>query len=474
MEVLTCPSQRAVYKKFHTEGYSTGYDREPRFHHTESPGSIEAGVTPVSHESCYVTSFEETAAGDEICEPIKDDIQIAASKISDTLTTPTLPRRFHHDDNYGYQTLSQAQSEPVNKNPAALGLLDPTRLTEGLTLVDAVNDVRTSNGSPPEKSKVGQTRHRKKRNIQNIREQDTSDQEQIIQNLQILGFLDSSQHRRGPQHGGGRTKHPHRIKEGSDHMTDYHAFLESSHQVDLQGPKSGQHAVTFTSHSRPIGKLRALFGTKTPAKLWSDKDSGYSSQYSGRVTPSTLHLRDSLVSYPESLTEFQGLYKVTCSTIHEPRVPEQYNELQSCHFCGYSSIHNVAWSAARLKLQEFQAKLRSKNVYDFQALDKAGNSALHYAAASGGSFDHLKALIDVGVPHYKRNTANQHFLHCLRPCDAGSENYSPDCFELGLIDLLKLVEPKIAFSQQDNDGQTVLHALALHIIKPELREQTFK
>jgi hypothetical protein len=37
-----------------------------------------------------------------------------------------------------------------------------------------------------------------------------------------------------------------------------------------------------------------------------------------------------------------------------------------------------------------------------------------------------------------------------------------------------VVEPKEFLAQQDNDGQTVLHALALHINKPRDRALVFK
>jgi len=146
-----------------------------------------------------------------------------------------------------------------------------------------------------------------------------------------------------------------------------------------------------------------------------------------------------------------------------------------------------------LKLEVFQTELKLENTYDFDAIDAAGNTALHYAAASGSGLPYLKALIDVGVNPYQQNTANENFLHWLRPykpslqenmllamqngAEVGSariEKHGFDCFTLDLIALLKLLQPGRAFSQKDDDGQTVLHALAAQITEPELRAEVFK
>jgi hypothetical protein len=45
---------------------------------------------------------------------------------------------------------------------------------------------------------------------------------------------------------------------------------------------------------------------------------------------------------------------------------------------------------------------------------------------------------------------------------------------MDLITLLKLVEPDMEFSEQDDDGQTVLHFLALYIREPQLRDEVFE
>jgi ankyrin repeat protein len=113
------------------------------------------------------------------------------------------------------------------------------------------------------------------------------------------------------------------------------------------------------------------------------------------------------------------------------------------------------------------------DLQDVQALDKAGNSALHYAAISGASHAHLKILIEAGVPIYEQNTANETFLHCLRRRDAGTESDSLDCYQHGLVSLLESIDLKKIFGQQDNNGRTILHTFASHIMEPQLREATF-
>lgn len=440
-----------MYNRFHLEGLSTEHGRRSNPLHAGSPADTEAGGGIV-HQSPPVALLDETTPKTGRSILIEDSVQMVASEPSDTDNTSTLSQDFGHDRIYGSKVRLPVPGV-VGESLAATGSLDRTGSTESEIMENAIigmsADLGTSvstHHSPDqltsEEREIGRSHRYKKQNILSPAEND-----QIIQRLTEAGFLSNA------QHGGGRTRHPYRIKEAGT-----------------------------PSHSRsktPIGKICSFFdknGSESKARAkqhspFPDNDSGY---HSGRGTPSTLHLRDSLISRPESLTEFRGLYRVACHTLHEPKHPDQYRGVQSCHFCGYSSIQNLAWSANHLKLQEFEVELRSKGLYDLQALDAAGNSALHYAAISGASCDHLKALINAGVPLYVRNTANQNFLHCLRPCDADTESYSLDCFKLGLVELLEMVEPKNAFGQQDNDGQTVLHVLASHIIEPELREQTFK
>jgi ankyrin repeat protein len=114
-------------------------------------------------------------------------------------------------------------------------------------------------------------------------------------------------------------------------------------------------------------------------------------------------------------------------------------------------------------------------VYDFGALDAAGNTALHYAAAGGASFLHLKALIDAGVDASVANTAGELFIHCLRPLQPFTLEPNDDCLKGDdLINLLELLQPDRVFDWRDNNGQTILHALALKIADTELKGKIFK
>jgi hypothetical protein len=403
------------------------------------------------------TEASDTARKAGGCVLIEDSVQMVATKSSDTDNTSTLLRDFGHDRTYGSKAHLPVPEEVVSESLAAPGSLDRTRFPEGDIVEDtitgtsanlgaSVSALHSPNQFTSEEPEIGRGHRPKKRSMWGM-ELSAEESDQIIQNLRDSGFLSPA------QHGGGRTRHPYRIKDA--------ATPSHSH------PKT------------PIGKICSLFdkngsASKVRAKQNSpfpDNDSGY---WSGRATPSTLHSRDSLTSHPEALTEFGGLYRVACRTLHEPKRPDQHRETQLCHYCGCSSIHILAWSANRLNLQEFEAALKSKDPRDIQALDAAGNSALHYAAICGASYDHLRALIDAGVLLDTRNTANQNFLHMLRPCDAYTESSNVDCFKFGLIKLLELMKPRIDFGQQDNDGQTVLHVLASHITEPELREQTFE
>lgn len=120
----------------------------------------------------------------------------------------------------------------------------------------------------------------------------------------------------------------------------------------------------------------------------------------------------------------------------------------------------------------FLSELKLDEVYDFSALDAAGNTALHYAAAGGAGYRHLKALIDVGVDPYAANTSGELFIYCLRPIQPFTLEPNSDCLRSDdLISLLKLLQPERVFDWRDNDGQTILHALCSKISEPELRSR---
>jgi hypothetical protein len=261
----------------------------------------------------------------------------------------------------------------------------------------------------------------------------------VTQNLAKVGLLNM-------HNSGGRTKPPQWVRDGPGHTPEF---------------------TTLKKIGSSIKNIAFNKGRANQGSPYADSDSGYQSG----GTPS-IRFRDSLVSQVESPAELDRPYRITCYAIHEPKFPDEYRETQPCTACRYSNTHNLASIGNYLRLQQFKEELRL-DFYKIKDIDAAGNSALHYAAAFGASYAHLNALIDAGVPPYQLNTANQNFLHCLRPCNAGLDGWDLDSSKFNLTTLLNRLE-KFIFGQQDNDGQTVLHALASHVTEPELREQIFK
>jgi hypothetical protein len=239
------------------------------------------------------------------------------------------------------------------------------------------------------------------------------------------------------------------------------------------------------SNSGTRNRLRSLFKPKSAAssissgtkKRYAPSQFTYNTDDSGYATGHTSCLTLDQVRQMniQSLKEFNGLYRVACHTLHEPQSKNQCKDIATCTYCRYSSIHNLAWSARYLKLEVFLSELRLEGVYDFCALDAAGNSALHYAAAGGAGYQHLKALIDVGVDPYIANTAGELFIYCLRPIEPFTLEPNSDCLKSDdLIELLKLLQHDQVFDWRDNDGQTIMHALALKITEPELKAKIFR
>jgi hypothetical protein len=217
---------------------------------------------------------------------------------------------------------------------------------------------------------------------------------------------------------------------------------------------------------------------KSSASTASTRDSGYGS---GRNSPfpsitESVHLSSS--------KEFHGLYRVPCSVLHQSK--DHLKDVPTCPQCHYSGIHNLSWSALELKLEVFKAETKlqgfgGKNkVYDFTAVDAAGNSGLHYAAAAGAGWDVCSALVHSGVDPYRINTAGQLFLHCLRPSTNTPDwdkNTDTVEFQLELINFLnslQLFVGKCAFRWRDNEGRTALDSYALQIQDKNLRELTLR
>ncbi|KAH8672774.1 hypothetical protein BGZ60DRAFT_485198 [Tricladium varicosporioides] len=250
--------------------------------------------------------------------------------------------------------------------------------------------------------------------------------------------------------------------------------------IDLKIPF--QNFINSSSSTGTRSKIRSLFNKKSNGSFRGKKkyansqfthnteDSGYASGFGSCLT-----LEEVQQINTQSMKEFNELYRVACHVLHEPRRKEEFKDIQTCAHCRYSSIHNLGWSARYLKLEVFLSELKLEGVYDFGALDAAGNTALHYAAAAGAGFQHLKALIDAGVNPYVANTAGELFVYCLRPLQPFTLEPNSDCLKSNdLIKLLELLDPQRVFGWRDNNGQTVLHALALKISEPDLKAHIFQ
>ncbi|RDL38675.1 uncharacterized protein BP5553_03015 [Venustampulla echinocandica] len=263
----------------------------------------------------------------------------------------------------------------------------------------------------------------------------------------------------------------------------HHSSLRKRTSSDLKSPETLLNGSSAHRSSNSMKKIKSWFAkpsgssrstTSHAGSLFTGdtSDSGYATGYTSLSTFEEAPWMNS-----QSLEEFNGLYRVACSTLHEPpQRKEHWKDIPTCLYCRYSSIHNLGWSARYLKLEVFSSELKLSGVYDLGALDAAGNTALHYAAAGGAGFHHLKALIDAGVDPSIVNTNGETFIHCLRPLHPFTLVPNPDCFSNGddLIRLLELLQPVSNFDCRDNHGQTILHALALKISDSDLKAKVFK
>jgi hypothetical protein len=301
-----------------------------------------------------------------------------------------------------------------------------------------------------------------------------------------------------------------------DHKTSRHtSFADRDVHVDVFGDSSNVHPHTPQSRldkldtagsvvppkNTPSPVANSSFGSRMISRLRTNqriipwhiynrsgtpekRDSGYGS---GRSSPMTPLIEENRPS-PRSVFEFKGLYRVPCQQLHEPgalnsfyspKTRERFTDTATCSNCLYSAIHNLSWSARQMKLEVFQAELKLEGIYDITALDMTGNSALHYAASGGAGSKHLDALIQAGADPCQVNSAGQLFLHCLRPHikETNSGGFDGDlitAFNADLINLLNSFQHTGAFRWRDNDGRTVLDALASKITDEEIRTETFR
>lgn len=194
----------------------------------------------------------------------------------------------------------------------------------------------------------------------------------------------------------------------------------------------------------------------------SPRDSGYAS---GR-TSVMLSIAEDIPPHPESRNEFKGLYRIPCRALHELHLPTHQQQQQisnyshnvpSCTHCKFSGIHHLSWSAKLLPIDAFKQNLAGS--CDIHAVDAVGNSAFHYAAVGGATYEHFLVLINAGVNPYQINTLGQLFIHYLCPDTSDDDSIT-------LSYLLNVLEPgsaNAALRWRDNEGRTILDPVASQV-----------
>lgn len=257
------------------------------------------------------------------------------------------------------------------------------------------------------------------------------------------------------------------------------SFAPSVMSID-SGYAPSERGSLYDNDQKYNKSSRLLVGSRHSTSAFSIRsaDSGYASSRLSLAPSSRNSSRRALLwpqqekhpdPDPQSSSEFNSLFRVPCHTLHEPqpRSWEQFRDMPTCHYCEFSGTHGLSWSAMYLSPNVFMAEVILP-LSEPHVLDAAGNSALHYAAAGGASFQHFTALINAGANPDQLNTAGQLFLHCLQPklSEIGSEGYDNELvslFKADLVNLLNNFHSKGAFRWRDNEGNTPMDALGLQI-----------
>jgi hypothetical protein len=367
-----------------------------------------------------------------------------------------------------YDKFNSMSNPTYNPARSHLGFKDENDYTveNDLILENFVRWGFLSSIQPASKELVRASRFPKLRKLQSfVNIKSSNPTSRTCQGHQNYAFADMDSRKTGgdqTRHSGGRTRHSGSLTQHNGGLTRHTGSIRTLVTSSIHRSVKDDDSVYSVSR-----------GTPSIHHSFKDDDSGY---HSG-VGASSIGRSNSIMSQADSRrgsvqTELDRLYRVACHELHEPKFPNEGRDMQPCILCHYSNTHNLASIAKNLMVEEFRDELRL-DVYEIMAIDAAGNSALHYAAAFGASYSHLNALIDAGVPPYQLNTANQNFFHCLRPLGVGSDGYNLSSIKASLFKLFDRLDSSI-MGQQDNDGQTVLHTLASQITEPELREQAFK
>lgn len=423
-------SQRAVYDKFNEMGLSTGHNRGTR--------------NDVS-ETIYAQMLEDTTLVgegkfDSVSEPpiLQNTVTIPQSVSSKHLPISTLPVR--------------QRMPPILEELQGGAVLKAPNYGEARPLVDIGGNPqgRACNNNCPAGGLPNPKKRGKKEKPARMKESDLTPQEKhdiIYGKLVACGFIDNPK----PE-------------------TEYERMLR-------RAERSGSPPLKRLRRILHLGPQPADGASGCLSVTSSSTGSSWrqSSIFSRSSRPeSVMTQAESMVSDWEVRTCTWDDRLIQCTQSHDYGNPSDYRDFPPCCGCGFSKVHNLAAFASCLSIAEFKTEIDLMSPLELQAVDAAGNTALHYAAAAGASVAHLKALVEADIPYSRQNTGKQNFLHCLRPAQFRSQSCNQDCFEMGLDHLLKFLDPKLVFNHQDNNGQTVIQALASHINNGLCRQSTFE
>lgn len=119
-----------------------------------------------------------------------------------------------------------------------------------------------------------------------------------------------------------------------DIKTPFQGFLSHSNSANSASTRSRLRSLFRRNSSTSVKSNSSLKKYATSQFTSNTKDSGYSSGYG-----SCLSLDESRRIKAQSLKEFNGLYRVACEHLHEPRGKAQCKDIPNCAYCQYSSEH---------------------------------------------------------------------------------------------------------------------------------------
>jgi ankyrin repeat protein len=201
------------------------------------------------------------------------------------------------------------------------------------------------------------------------------------------------------------------------------------------------------------------------------------SRYSGSFLHDIKSLMDRLTisesSETSSTTSIKTVYysRRTIARVTEPIVvlpgyfPQfcwehlNVNELERCDDlpipCSQGPIYSpLGLETHRSMRADVMFRIRSSAVRkdDLECTDAFGNTVLHVASTLGARPSYLSHLITMGADPHRLNVAGQNFMHLIYISEI------PHLSELQYL-IGTLVKKRFDFEQQDDNGQTIFHAL---------------